>query len=228
MKRRWEIRPGTYDERVFDEVWNEDTYRLTTPKALSWPVDFSKAPVLDIGANVGAFTLRALDLHAPHVCSVEAHPDNVTQLRRNLDLCGVADRVAIVAAAVHNATGTVRMSGRYGQTEGDDLTGTHFAADGEIEVPTVPFRALLEGAAAWSCLKMDIEGGEFEAWKGITAADIAHVEHIVMEFHGPGMPHLTHLAAGQFGGIVETIAEWGHVTLLGRPSVGGQLYGKRY
>jgi len=59
------------------------------------------------------------------------------------------------------------------------------------------------------------------------------VERIVMEFHGPGMPHLTALDADgghlrRWEAMIGRLAALGRLEIVGRPMVGGLLWWRRY
>lgn len=62
--------------------------------------------VLDVGANIGFFTLVAAALTGPtgRIASFEPHPDNAEALRRNV-IANELDQVEIVEAAVSDRTG---------------------------------------------------------------------------------------------------------------------------
>lgn len=214
--RAWSYRPDEWDERVFHEVFEEDVYRLR--KHTLDPVDFTRGWVLDLGANVGAFTLRALDLGAPHVVAVEPVQANYEQLLSNLDACGALGQVTVIRKAVvgeRHEGGTLRMAQpAWGASTRADPTG-------DIVVPTIQLRELL-GVREWSCVKLDIEGGEYAALAGITPHDLRGVMRLTMEFHNAQANERS------IGDIVGMLMEWGTVATVGRPSAGGNLHAARY
>ena len=223
MLRAWEVRDETTDHIVFDEVWNADVYRLVPREGARYePVDFTRGPVLDIGANVGAFALRAIDLGAPHVVCVEPNPLNVRQLLRNVELCQVVDKVTVLRAAAAPTTGTVL---RFVAAD----AGSHaVASGGDFGASTIAIADLLSANARWSCLKIDIEGGEYDACSTLDVDALNRVDRLVMEFHGPGMGHLAHVNPDAIGPLVSRLMAWGVIETIGRPSVGGSLFGTRY
>lgn len=82
---RFFARPGTYDRAVISEVAQ---YSL---------LDYEDQDVLDIGANIGSFTVLACQLGARSVTAVEPDPDNFALLGVNVPL--YASRVSLVCAA---------------------------------------------------------------------------------------------------------------------------------
>ena len=75
---RFEIRHGTQDQEVFDEVVVANQYLL----ADAFPPD---SLVIDIGANIGCFAAACLLRGADMVVCLEPSPDNFRQLTHNLD-----------------------------------------------------------------------------------------------------------------------------------------------
>jgi FkbM family methyltransferase len=115
--------------------------------------------VIDLGANVGAFCIRA-SRYAPCVVAVE--PLTVSLLRENIRLNGVPVRV---------------IEGALGDGQVRKVTWD----DHEITSPTFPFRRLIEMAGGCDFLKCDCEGAEWQ----INPSDLAGVRRIEMELHIP-------------------------------------------
>lgn len=219
---RWsavfEPRPDTTDAEVIAEVWTSNDYRV--------PPEGFKGTVVDIGANVGAFSVLAKKAGASQVVAVEPEVGNRERLHRHLGLNGVAVK-AMPWAVTDGATEFVRMDGSGGAAR------SVADADDE-EVPTVTLAMLLgmiDGPVEF--LKMDIEGGEYGAFAACPAEALAAVERIALELHGPGMPHLTHLNADgkhieRWGALVAKLADAGRVELFGHPMRGGLCWWTRY
>lgn len=212
----FDIRPNTDDGIVIDEVWNENVYRLGAN-------ELKGTTVLDIGANCGAFSLFAESLGAS-VLAFEPHPENSAQLRKNIALNN--SEVKHVLAAVTGHDGSVKFSDHV-QTGEYKHTGSSQVSDEGFEVVSMSLSTAIKMASSDRIvIKMDIEGGEYVAFNSLMAEDLRSVEHIVLEFHG----HATNWKddTEAFGALVCKLAEWGHVETLGRPSVGGMIYAKRY
>ena len=115
--------------------------------------------VIDIGANVGAFCIRA-SRRSQKIVAVE--PITASLLRENIRLNGVSVRV-IEGALGNGKQKKVRWDGC------------------EIVTPTYPLRKIIEMAGGCDFLKCDCEGAEWE----IVPEDLKGVRRIEMELHLP-------------------------------------------
>ena len=115
--------------------------------------------VIDIGANVGAFCIRA-SRYSPHVVAVE--PVTAELLRENIRLNDVPVQV------IEGALG----DGRSKKVSWDDR---------EVTSPTFPLRRIIEIAGGCDFLKCDCEGAEWQ----MEPEDLAGVRRIEMELHIP-------------------------------------------
>lgn len=224
------LRGGTTDSEVFREVWDLGAYADAVPY-------LHGATVLDVGANVGAFTLWALSKGARLVHAYEPEPGNADRLVVNTGKLG--DRVEVHRVAVGPDEGELYLAPGPDATHGG---GTHVYSGGEPEVDAdllarVPVRpvdlvlrhAIDAGGGELGVWKMDVEGAEYAIVAAMEESLLAHVRCLVMEFHGPGMPHLPHLrGADDLGPLLTTLAEYGRLDVLGRPSVGGNITWRRY
>ena len=136
--------------------------------------------ILDLGANIGLFTLSALarDPQAT-VVAVEPDPDNLELLRKNVAQNGLDGAVQVVAAAAGTGPGRVRFAA--GKRELSHVVyGEAKESDG-IDVEIVDMFELAQGCDQ---LKIDIEGGE---WPILRDPRFAKLEAslIVMEWHEP-------------------------------------------
>jgi hypothetical protein len=122
--------------------------------------------VIDIGANVGAFSIRA-SRFSPHIVAVE--PVTSHLLQENILLNGVPVRVIEAALGC----------GKPEKIIWDD-TG--------VISPTYPLRRIIDMAGGCDFLKCDCEGAEWY----ILPEDLAGVRRIEMELHIPpigGLPN---------------------------------------
>lgn len=229
--QRVSLRVGTTDAVVFREVWDQHEYHGAEPYLRGGGV------ALDVGANVGAWSLWALHAGARLVHAYEPEPGNLGQLRQHV----AGKPVTVYEAAVGAEAGELWLAPGPDDVHGG---GTHVAAvydpdepnhpAGLTKVPVVPINEVLAKAIAdaggqLGVWKMDVEGAEYGIIEGLDAELLRSVRCIVMEFHGPGMPHLPHLhGAADVGPMLAKLVEYGRLDVLGRPSVGGTLTWKRY
>lgn len=139
------------DLQTFYETGSNDSYRL--------PRDFEPEVVVDGGANVGLFTLRALGRWPGcRVIACEPDPRNLKQLRLHFQ----ENRVTadIVAACLGGRRGTVRFYCRKANQGSFDAT-LPFASI--TEVPVLTLAEVCQGVEDRRCLvKLDVEGAEVE------------------------------------------------------------------
>lgn len=178
LVRLW-FRPGTSDWdtcNAITAIGNE--YHMPTGLT-GWG--------LDVGAHIGAAAVTfLLDNEAARMVAIEALPENVELIRRNLDENGVADRCVVLEGAAGDGTDQ-----RIGYGERADPTRIHEYI-GNVAFPegsrTVDSRgvSLADAIAAtddagfvWA--KLDCENCEYPFLASPLVGSIAHIEG---EFHG--------------------------------------------
>lgn len=154
----------------------EDHYRPLFYEA-HIPSSLSKDDVwLDIGANIGAFAIRAAD-YVKKVVAVEPEPDNLRCLRRNM-LLNRVDNIDIAEAVI---------TGRYDPTESLALSNSYSSTHRlgkirgrkSIEVTAYNINDFV-AANFINKIKMDCEGTEAEILEVI---DLDPIEEIIFEYH---------------------------------------------
>ena len=158
--------------------------------------------VVDIGANVGAFTLWQARHTGPTgtVVAVEANPDTAAVLRRNLDANPGAE-VAIVGAAVWREHGTVDFaaSARATSTAGvsetlpESLrTGTSTQRIDAVTLADVFDHAALDGGRV-DVTKIDVEGAEVAVLEGADAETLRRSDRYLVEIDERTAPDVDRL-----------------------------------
>jgi FkbM family methyltransferase len=134
---------------------------------------------IDVGANVGTYTLWAAELGA-EVIAVEPAEDTYALLLENIALNGY-DRVTAVRAAAGDHCGTARF------TTGLDA-GNCLAADGSVVTELVTVDSLL-GSRSAAGLKVDVEGFEIDVLQGaVRALAEQRINLIQLEWNEMSMP----------------------------------------
>jgi len=157
--------------------------------------------VLDIGANVGIFTVLAARWVGPggHVYAFEPSRQTRTLLRDHLTLNSVADRVTIIADAVSDTPGrssfhTVGASGE--NTLSPKHSRLPTADSVEVSVTTID-AFCLQRCIVPSLIKIDIEGYELHALRGAREILAQHSPMVVVELHPSNWPEIG-VNAGEF------------------------------
>ncbi|HXQ90009.1 MAG TPA: FkbM family methyltransferase [Acidimicrobiales bacterium] len=132
---------------------------------------------VDVGANVGYFTLLGAQLVGPggRVVAVEAHPGLAELLRRNVIMNGLYGYVTTWHRAAWSSTTSVQLHQRLNFSGassvgaiGSEALGRLGDSEEMVEVQAVPLDDLLEGLPPVDVLKMDIEGAELQAFTGLS------------------------------------------------------------
>jgi FkbM family methyltransferase len=141
--------------------------------------------VLDVGANIGFYTLLAAKRKA-RVFSVEADPINAAMLRHHVKINGFSDRVTVFEMAATHCLNTVALY-RHPFNLGESNIIEKGAHAGMIEGRTLDSLDL----PPIDICKMDIEGAELMALRGMerTMARSPHLKLIV--------EYAQHLGAGK-------------------------------
>lgn len=111
--------------------------------------------IVDVGANIGSYTILASKVCGAKSIAVEPDPSALRALKRNLRANGVEDRVELIQAALGAESGIIEF------TIGKDTTN-RIATSKDVETQKVPLRTLDEVLAGSNPLiiKMDVEGYE--------------------------------------------------------------------
>jgi FkbM family methyltransferase len=120
------------------------------------------AVVLDVGANIGLYTLLAAKRGA-RVFAIEADPINAELLRHHVHLNGFDDRVTIFNMAAVDRPGPIRLFRNHGNSGHSNI----FSGIDPVEVEGNTIDSL--NLPPIDVCKMDIEGAEFPALLGMNA-----------------------------------------------------------
>jgi FkbM family methyltransferase len=139
---------------------------------------------LDVGANVGSYTILASGVIGAKSISLEPVPSTFSLLEKNLHLNKLQDKVTALNAGAGADTGMLTFSG-------DEDTTNHVLASGEnpektVMVATVAVDSLCADLAP-VLVKIDVEGFETEVLRGMgkTLAN-ASLRAIIIELNGSG------------------------------------------
>jgi FkbM family methyltransferase len=177
-----ELRPGRGDRRGFYETVIRGDY-LGQGQRLG-PGD----TVIDIGANIGCFTLLAAARVGPSGRVIAVEPESATyrQLLRNVAMSGLRN-VVPVRVAVGGRSGTARLHATNVALFSSLYESVDGRASGGVleEVPLVTLSRLMRDVGVERChyLKIDCEGCEHEILRSLDDATAARLDQITLEAH---------------------------------------------
>ncbi len=189
------------------EIFLHDEYRLEslTPAPKS---------IVDIGANVGVFTLRAAQLFpGVRISAFEPSPVAYEQLvqnvRANPALSKIdTHRLAVLGSSdVHEVRFWIDATGSPCSTLIETAVRDREAGRWE-KVPAASLGSILRSTGAVDLLKLDVEGAEYEILGETSPSALAWVDRIVVEYH-PIKGH-------DFTEIVDSLAAAGFRLVLHR------------
>ncbi len=142
-----------------------------------WMHDFLEpgSVMVDVGANIGYFTLLAARRVGPtgRVVAIEAHPRLVQILRRNVAVNGHLETTTVHHMAAWSGPDRLRMHLRTHFAANSSLGsfgGVADLADTEetVEVEAKELDSVLADLERIDLIKVDIEGSEVQAFRGLT------------------------------------------------------------
>lgn len=149
------------DEFVIVEMFLQDTYGW-----FNEPVEGGF--VVDIGANIGAFAVPASKLN--RVVAYEPEWNNLAYLNANRLLNGCDFEVKALAVGKPNTTSTI-----------NDHNGGATLGNGKQPVTVIGLDEVITEECDF--LKMDCEGGEYDAFKYASDETIKKIKRFAMEVH---------------------------------------------
>lgn len=117
---------------------------------------------LDIGANIGYYSLMAVHHGAARALAFEPNPIVLGRLLFNIDANQLADRIKALPVALGERVAMMTMQVSDGDMGGSHIGGPHDAAGTAIKVQVKPLADVVaeEGIAQIDAMKIDVEGME--------------------------------------------------------------------
>lgn len=165
--------------------------------------------VYDVGANIGYFTLLLADAVGAdgHVYAFEALPKNLQRLQENITINNLDQRVIVVSCAIADQSGLVPFlvgpSGGMGKLVGSaGREGLDY--NESIEVPSISLDDYVykKNHIPPNVIKIDIEGGEVLAMRGMPRLLAESSPVILMELHGLEAARITWDTLSNFGYLI--------------------------
>lgn len=222
------VREHTSDEQVIEEVFVQDVYRLRDLTLANRPNPVTVDPnplgplIIDVGACTGIFTALACQAF-PTAELIAVEPDLANFGLLTVNTQPWNDRITRVRAIVGAANGRALLEGSHGTAHVD--TNPDEPRDGQT-VDQVTLPGMIVDRVA--LLKMDIEGGEYDAFDACPTEKIALIDYIAMEWHGTREAPWVAGAPERYGRLVAKLAHTHAVQMFGDPDAGGMLFAHRY
>lgn len=178
----FDIRPHRGDWYAFNEVCLWNIYSFLGER-LS-PGD----RVMDVGANIGCFAVRAARAVGPtgKVIAIEPEIETFRQLERNISLNNLTNVVTKqVAMAKKRGTATLHLASNAVYTSLFQEIADRSTSKDVQEVATITLDDILEEYGWDRCqlLKLDCEGAEHEIIGNMTAETASKIDRIALEIH---------------------------------------------
>ncbi len=166
------VREGSHDRLIVGEIWQDQIYPLDDLRFS--PGDL----VLDIGAQIGSFSLLAASRGA-RVIAFEPCPMNLRMLRANVRRNGMEDRIEVRAMAVSSpGTTELRLFQSYTNLGGHSSYGW---VGPPVDVACTSLDVVLREEGDARVIKVDAEGAEAAIFFGAGAAPLARTELVFAE-----------------------------------------------
>jgi FkbM family methyltransferase len=170
------VRCETTDEYVYQEIFKKNTYRK---------LDIQRGDVvLDLGLNIGAFTLYAIKSGASVIYSYEPCPENFALAKHNIGMnfpiCLYEENL-FNKAVIGNNDKTRPFSINVKRNKGGHSLVEKRGRD-TINVECENFNYILRDIKP-DVIKMDIEGGEYELLTHVDHNLLKGVRELILEFH---------------------------------------------
>ena len=200
------VRSAGSDRPVVKEIFLENIYEKFYSLK---PSDI----VVDVGANIGAFAIKAAFEVAPagHVFAVEPASSNFRLLERNIEINSLEDSCTAMHCAFGSSTSTGRLHiytrGASNSLVNRELEGTLKSLGTEdVQIDTLD-NVLFNKLTRLDFLKVDVEGFELEVLKGAEKTLSKFHPKIALEKHsfGPPMRELALFLSTTFGYTLESM-----------------------
>ena len=167
------------DQSVFNEIFKLKEYRSADEV-----IKTAKHPIVDVGAHAGFFTMYCRSLNKQvKIYAVEPEPGNISLLRQHLRENKINGVKVIVGALA-------KVSGKRRLLLSVDSHNHRLVLDGGNNENSISVKAWSisdfcrqNKIKKISLLKMDIEGGEYELFEGLSEDELSVVNFVILEYH---------------------------------------------
>jgi FkbM family methyltransferase len=170
------------DESVVGEIYKHREYRIVEEI-----IKKSEDTIIDIGAHAGFFTLFVRSLNPfVKIISIEPEPENIKALKKHISINKV-DNIEIYEGAVGGTAGRRHLfiakdnHNHYLLERGKNV-------DKSIIINSWSLSEIMKKSIinSVSLVKIDVEGGEYEIFKGLDESDFKKIKNFYIEYHEAG------------------------------------------
>lgn len=191
------LRLRTGESLVLQEATDLTIFWLVFVRS-HYPVAAEDCTIVDVGANIGAFTLYAArTAPSARIISVEPFPDTSKRLTETITANHLEDRVEVANQAITGETGSVAMDRSQGVpsqyrsvlTPVPKMLNTvhkrHPGENRELGVSSVSLEDFLSGhhLEQVDLLKMNIHGNEYEVLLSSSPSVLRKIRRIALQYH---------------------------------------------
>ena len=128
-----------------------------------------KGTIVDVGTNIGYFTLMAAMIVGDEgkVVGLEANPSVFSNLKENIDMNWMSHRVELLNQGVYSEKTMIEFHASPTHHGDSSIHLRPNATTQNIQIPTITLDEVLSDVPSVDFLKIDIEGGEYHAFKGM-------------------------------------------------------------
>lgn len=212
------------DKIVLREIFHENVYQIEEGM-------FNDSGIaIDIGANIGAFSIFAAGMGAKKVYAYEPEEGNFGVLKTNIKQNNLDKVIKAIDWGVLDERRDVELYGGQGASFVEGVKTLTGAAKKMIvnketarqTIKCVSLESVFADNKVSSCdvLKIDVEGSEYEIIAGAKPEILAKAKFITMEFHNADEQ--------TFGLMIAKLTKSHNLHIIGKHDEGGQIYGYRY
>ncbi|MCJ8278178.1 MAG: FkbM family methyltransferase [Bdellovibrionales bacterium] len=153
-----------------------------------YPIPREAKVIIDAGANIGSFSLLAVQNNPSKLFAIEPFPETFAQLESNIKLNGLEQKVTLKKMALAEETGMRRMDLTEAPSQSRGLIQDDDERPGvEVQIQTLKDFMADNNLENVDLLKIDIEGGEHDVFHSSDNETLQKIKHIAMEYH-PNRP----------------------------------------
>jgi len=149
-----------------------------------------KKTVVDVGANIGIFSMYAFCCGAEKVYGFEPNKESFATIQKNIEANNLGDRWIVSNAGIGAVSGSViyiPKKSSPGNVARKDAGNNQQMFDA---MPTISLEDYIaeHKLDKIDLLKVDCEGGEYEMLPSLSSESAASIKSIMLEFHGSETP----------------------------------------